>query len=249
MDMETMSMKEAIRARVSRRSYTREPLDEETLIALYDAVEECNRLSGLNIHLIADDPAAFSGLRARNFSGVQTYFEMIGAADDPDLDEKTGYFGESLVLLATQLGLGTCWVTDSYDPLRVRVQPQEGEVLRCVIVVGHAREKITMRERSAARSIRHRRKEIREMLVSEEPVENWVIDGMRCVQRAPSSRNRQPVLFYYTDGAAAARVKGEGACDLIDLGIAKLHFGIGVGRGRWDFGNGGIFEYESGEDF
>ncbi len=38
-----------------------------------------------------------------------------------------------------------------------------------------------------------------------------------------------------------AKVKEE---EFFDLGIAKLHFEIGAGQGKWDFGNGGIFQYE-----
>ena len=43
------------------------------------------------------------------FSGVKNYIALIGKKS-PSLDERCGYYGERLVLLAQQLGLNTCWV-------------------------------------------------------------------------------------------------------------------------------------------
>ena len=43
------------------------------------------------------------------FSGVQNYIALIGRKNN-DLDEKIGYYGERLALVAQTLGLNTCWV-------------------------------------------------------------------------------------------------------------------------------------------
>lgn len=88
--------------------------------------------------------------------------------------------------------------------------------------------KPTVREQMIAKGIHMRKsKEIKDMLVSETKVPNWVVEGMRCVVKAPSSRNRQPVMFYYSSGSVMAKVKEE---EFFDLGIAKLHFEIGAGQ-------------------
>lgn len=229
--------------RCSRRSYTKEPLDEDTLIRLLDAIEECNQRGGLHIQMHTEETEAFSGMKACFFVGVRNYFVMAGRADDPDLDEKLGYYGESLVLLATQMGLGTCWVAGTYDPSKVICELDEGEIVRCVIAFGHVKDRKTARERAIAKTVKRKTREIREMLVSEEDPENWVVDGMRCVVRAPSAMNRQPVKFYFSEGTVTAAVDEKRDTDLLDLGIAKLHFEIGAGSGSWEFGNGGSFEY------
>ncbi|MEA4923457.1 MAG: nitroreductase family protein [Eubacteriaceae bacterium] len=239
-----MGLKQAIMSRCSRRSYTGNPLEEEDMVTLFGAIEECNRAGGLNIQMITEEKGAFSGMKGSLFVGVRNYFVLAGREDDPDLDEKLGYYGESLVLLATQLGLGTCWVGSTYDEEQVKCSLEEGETVRCLIALGNVKEKETAREKAIAKAIKRKTKEIKDMLVAEEQPENWVVNGMRCVVRAPSARNRQPVTFFYSDQAVAARVKEEGSFELFDLGIAKLHFEIGAGRGRWEFGNGGIFEYE-----
>jgi hypothetical protein len=77
------------------------------------------------------------------------------------------------------------------------------------------------------------------MYKSEEPVPEWFTSGITAAQKAPSALNRQPVLFTYKDGMAAASVPdivGQGFA--LDLGISKLHFEIGAGGGFWKFGNG-----------
>lgn len=121
-------------------------------------------------------------------------------------------------------------------------QVEVDEELKGVIAFGNVKMKPTVREQMIAKGIHMRKsKEIKDMLVSETKVPNWVVEGMRCVVKAPSSRNRQPVMFYYSSGSVMAKVKEE---EFFDLGIAKLHFEIGAGQGKWDFGNGGIFQYE-----
>jgi len=40
---------------------------------------------------------------------------MIGNKDDPNSQEKLGYYGELIVLQATEMRLGTCWVGGTFD--------------------------------------------------------------------------------------------------------------------------------------
>lgn len=69
----------------------------------------------MRIQLVTDEPEAFRGFLARrgHFVGVRNYIAFVGQKDDT-LDERTGYYGERLVLLAQQLGLNTCWVAATY---------------------------------------------------------------------------------------------------------------------------------------
>ena len=104
-----MTLLEAIKERHSVRKYTDEPIPEGTLAVLRNKVWEINKEAGLHIQLVTDEPKAFSGIMAYgSFSGVKNYFVMAGKKAD-DLDERIGYYGEQLVLLAQTLGLNTCW--------------------------------------------------------------------------------------------------------------------------------------------
>ena len=53
---------------------------------------------------MTDEPKAYKGVMAYgSFSGVKNYFVMAGKKGE-DLDEKIGYYGEQLVLLAQTSG-------------------------------------------------------------------------------------------------------------------------------------------------
>ena len=105
-----MTLLEAIEARHSVRKYKDEPVPEDILATLRNRIWEINQEAGLHIQLVTGEPKAFSGLICYGtFSGVTNYLVMAGKKGD-DLDEKVGYYGEQLVLLAQTLGLNTCWV-------------------------------------------------------------------------------------------------------------------------------------------
>lgn len=238
-----MDLKSAIMERTSRRKYELDPVDGEVLERLEAACWECNRAGGLGIQIKIDDPDAFSGGKSYGmFSGVYNYIAMICKKDDPDGDEKIGYYGESLVLLATRLGLGTCWVGGTYDQESLHIDIPEDEVLRLVIVFGYVKPKESLRERTIAKAVKRKSKEIKDMLNAYGMAPNWVVDGVRYAVKAPSAQNRQPVKFFCDGDAVNARVKEEHEFDMVDLGIAKFHFLVGAGGGTWDFGNGGLFQ-------
>ena len=132
-----MTLLEAIEARHSVRRYIHKPLSQEIIDILQAKIDECNRLGNLHIQLVTNETKAFSGLFAYGkFSGVENYFVMIGRKA-PDLDERIGYYGEQLVLLAQQLGLNTCWAGLSYRKVSTAYKVDTGEELSCMIALGY----------------------------------------------------------------------------------------------------------------
>ena len=237
-----MDLRSAIMERTSRRKYEEIPVDDATIEQLEAAIWECNRSADLNIKLKIGEGEPFTtGKSYGMFSGVQNYFAMICKKDDPVGDEKIGYYGESLVLLLTRLGLGSCWVGGTYDKDACQVEVADDEEFRCAIVFGHVKPKESMKERAIKKPLKRKSKEIKDMLTAYEDVPNWVVDGVRYAVKAPSAQNRQPVRFLCDGETVSAKVKEEHNYDMVDLGIAKLHFEIGAGGGTWEFGNGGLF--------
>ena len=103
-----MTQIEAIHARHSVHRYRPEAIPDETLAVLREAIEKVNAEGHLHVQLVTGEPKAFSGLMAYgSFSGVRNYLVMAGKKAD-DLDERIGYYGERLVLLAQQLGMNSC---------------------------------------------------------------------------------------------------------------------------------------------
>ena len=111
-----MTLQEAIEARHSVRAYKNEPLTEDVVKVLEKQIVLLNREGNLHMQLILNEPKAFQGTMAKygKFRNANNYIVMAGKKAE-DLDERIGYYGEHLVLLAQTLGLNTCWVGLSYS--------------------------------------------------------------------------------------------------------------------------------------
>ena len=111
-----MTIQEAIEARHSVRAYKEQPLTEDVVKVLEEQITILNREGKLHMQLILNEPKAFQGTMAKygKFRNANNYIVMAGKKAE-DLDERVGYYGEHLVLLAQTLGLNTCWVGLSYS--------------------------------------------------------------------------------------------------------------------------------------
>lgn len=232
-------MRSAIENRVSRRKFEKEPItgwEKEKIISL---INQLNEESGLTIEFMEDGSGAFGKLSKSYglFTNVRSLILMKGKKDEKDLKEKIGYYGEDLVLAVTDLGLGTCWVGGTFEKEALTIESEEE--LACVVVVGKvAAPSLTEK---MVRSATHRKvKSMEERIISNQPLPQWVLNGMNAVLLAPSAKNTQKVMFKYENNTLSAHIANDYSMDLIDLGIAKKHFEIGA-KGKFEFGNGGIF--------
>lgn len=231
---------EAIDLRHSRRGYLGTPIAKESIAELVKAIELYNMASGLSIQFVEDGREAFRGFTMAYgmFSGVRSYIAIVGKTSDEHLKEKAGYYGERLVLLATKLGLGTCWVGGTFNKSRCSCTVHQDESLVLLILVGNVEAKKGFKENAIYRLAHRGTKPVEKLYVSDTEVPDWFLEGMKAVQKAPSAVNLQPVLFLYQHGIVSAEVKEPTHLQLVDLGIAKAHFEIGAGRGRFELGNG-----------
>ena len=215
-----MTMMEAMRARHSVRSYVDRPLDADVASILEAEIAACNREGDLHIQLVRDEPQAFGGFMARygRFSGVRNYLALAGKKG-PELEEKCGYYGERLVLLAQSLGLNSCWVAMSYDKSKAACKLAAGEKLCIVISLGYG----------ATPGVPHKSKAAEEVMAAKGEVPQWFRAGVEAALLAPTAMNQQKFRFMLEDGAVAASAC-RGFYSRIDLGIAKYHFEVGAGR-------------------
>jgi len=234
-----MTIKEAINIRKSRRSYTGEALSAEQVSVLRGLISDINEKNDLRFELVMDNSDAFDGFSKSYgmFSGVTNYITVAGPESD-NLFVKLGYFGEQIVLEATRLGLGTCWVGGTFD--RDSVQVPHGGTMYGVIVIGETKKQLTIKESLIKTITKRKSKSIEEMTTGSQSAPQWFTDGMKCVQKAPSAANAQPVTFNYRDGTVTASVAGKKKREYIDLGIAMYHFEVGLGGGEWELKNNGM---------
>ena len=230
-----MTLSDAIFMRSSQRSFLPRPLSPAQRQQLSKAVSQCNRRSALSVRLICDRSEPFSGFSrgAGSIKGVRDYLLFAGPGDDPDLEEKCGYYGEEIILTAAAMGLSSCWVGGTYDRKRCLPLLEQGEALVCVAAIGSPAG-------NRADPLPHREAEELADIPEDAPV--WFREGVRAVQYAPSAMNRQGYRFALReDGAVCVRLTGESAYALVDLGIAKRHFELGAHGGEWTMGDGGVF--------
>ena len=227
-----MTLLEAIQVRHSVRAYTGQPLTDADAQALQEKIDEVNRVGRLHIQLIRNEPKAFLGPFARygKFRNVTDYLVMVGVKAD-DLDERIGYYGEQLVLLAQTLGMNTCWVGLSYTKIPNTYVLNDGEVIQAYISIGYGE----------TQGVSHKIKRIEQVSNVSDSTPDWFRRGVEAALLAPTAINQQKFSFEYLgmiDGHH--RVRAKKGFSLVgythmDLGIAKYHFEIAAGKENFEW--------------
>ena len=218
-----MELIDAVKARHSVRKYTDKPIGADKAAALQDAIARFNREGGLNIQLVLEEPKAFSAgvWKYGQFSGVRNYLVMAGPKGK-EAEEKVGYYGEALVLLAQTLGLNSCWVGLTYKKIPGTFTLSEGEVVHCVISLGYG----------TTSGVQHPQRPAENYYEADSDVPAWFREGVESALLAPTAVNQQKFKFILKDDnkVEAKALSSFVGYTRIDLGIVKCHFEIGAGK-------------------
>lgn len=225
-------MQEAIEARHSVRAYKDLPLSEEIVKLLEDELVKLNNEGQLHIQLICNEPKAFQGTMAKygKFRNVNNYLVMAGKKAE-DLDERVGYYGEQIVLLAQTLGLNTCWVGLSYRKVPEAYNVGKDEKLVCMIALGYGE----------AQGVPHKIKTVEQVSNASDITPSWFRKGVEAALLAPTAVNQQKFSFEYVGmNNNRHQVRAKKGISMIgytqmDLGIAKYHFELGAGKDNFDW--------------
>ena len=227
-----MTIQEAIETRHSVRAYKDLPLSEEIVKVLEDEIVKLNHEGQLHIQLICNEPKAFQGIMAKygKFRNANNYIVMAGKKAE-DLDERIGYYGEHLVLLAQTLGLNTCWVGLSYSKAPGTYVLEEGEKIACYIAIGYGE----------TQGVGHKIKTVGQVSNASDATPSWFRKGVEAALLAPTAVNQQKYSFEYV-GMSNNRhqVRAKRGFSMIgytkmDLGIAKYHFEVGAGEVNFEW--------------
>ena len=227
-----MTIQEAIEARHSVRAYKDQPLADEVARRLEEEIAVVNLKGNLHVQLIRNEPKAFQGTMAKygKFRNANNYIVMAGKKAE-DLDERVGYYGEHLVLLAQTLGLNTCWVGLSYSKVPGTYVLDEGEKIACYIAIGYGE----------TQGAGHKIKTVGQVSNASDATPSWFRKGVEAALLAPTAVNQQKFSFEYVgvkDGHHQVRAK-KGFSMIgytkMDLGIAKYHFEIGAGKVNYEW--------------
>ena len=226
-----MTQLEAITARHSVRKYLDKEIPADIIAALQDKIAECNKVGNLSIQLVQNETKAFTGMLSYgSFSGVKNYLVMVGKKAK-DLDERVGYYGEQLVLLAQTLGLNTCWVGLSYRKVPEAYNVGKDEKLVCMIALGYGE----------TQGVPHKIKTVEQVSNASDITPSWFKKGVEAALLAPTAVNQQKFSFEYMGMSNNHhQVRAKKSVSMIgytqmDLGIAKYHFEIGAGKDNFEW--------------
>lgn len=238
-----MDILSAIHQRFSVRSYRDQPVESALRSRLLDAAFRAPTLTDVppRIELISGGESIKQVLTFMigSYGLVQNAPHLL-AGILPEEGELAridlGYVLEHVVLEATRLGLGTCWITGTFDAERAGevLGLAPGETAGAVCALGYPTEEGFGRLHT--KLIRrlaggHQRKPLTELVHAHRWGESWTAENadpalvtvLKHARLAPSAHNGQPWRFIVrSDGILLAIVRPR----FIDSGIVMSHISI-----------------------
>lgn len=228
----------AIDMRRSRRAYKSKSLAPEIIDVVKEMVDVVNESAGLHFVFIEDATPAF-----RIFQGKFSMIVVCGK-NTQKAREDCGYYGESIVLQCVYHGLGTCWVSGTFNENKVyeMVKLPKEERIYAVITIGYPKDSLSVVEKTMYNATHKKNKPYQKMMdVCDKKLPEEFVYALKLVEKAPSAVNRRPVKFRYENGKMSAFVDEPYSDMSIDFGIAKLHFQLGCRamgiNGSWSYEN------------
>ena len=251
-----------IESPVSRRTYNKEDINPEVLGELEKLIKKpfAGPLGGKSRFAIVDKFPSNSEEKIR----VGTYGMIIGAKSylvgiidkEQKKLEDFGYNFEKLILKATELGLGTCWLGAKFTgkSFEERANVQSNEYIPAISPIGLVKDNYNIRESVISWGIRARkRKDWNKLFFSDDfntPLDKVTNDNfsnaLEMVRIAPSGRNAQPwrivkdskrAFHFYIQLRTKRSIENLPSLKRMDIGIAMCHFDLtlieeGI-HGKW----------------
>ncbi len=244
---------EALRARRSVRTYLPDsPLTAEERSGLERALASCAKGpfgSDVRFALVSLTEAERGESQALwTYGVIRNATTFVAGAIDPAQPGATFDFGhclERVILEATRLGLGTCWLGGTFrtGPFASRMSLPERFQIPCVTPVGHGAERRTLLEKTFRfMAGSDRRKPWSELFFEEDGSRSLTretagrfAEPLECLRLAPSASNKQPWRVFKARSGEAwhfglarnalyDRSVSSVSLQEIDLGIGASHF-------------------------
>ncbi len=227
---------EAIEKRTSRRSFRTKLPDEETRDVLRELVEILNKKCDALEMIFVDDCSNVSRTLSGKFCGI-----ALCGDDGEQTRIQCGYWGESIVLQCVHHGLGTCWITGTYDENKLLslINIPKKTRLYGFIAIGYVKDKLSLKEKTLYNMAHKQNKPYQKMFETcDAKLPEEYAYAMKLVEMAPSDANRRAIHFRYEEGVLSAYVDEPYSDKSIEFGIAQLHFNLGVKSkgitGKWN---------------
>lgn len=235
-----------IRERKSCRSYDTKEIDKLTLQKLHDYIDEANAEMKIKARFTfaqkqekiieTSEKLGTYGM----ISGASSF--IIGIIDKDKKDTlEFGYLFEKLILFATDLGLGTCWLGGTFNrnDFEHKTRLLENEFIPIVSPVGIKKEKPRIFESAVRAVVGANKRKLWSQLFFEDNIENPLNEEsagaytlpLEMVRLAPSASNKQPCRIIKDKNGfnfflCRTKAYPSSSFDMQknDLGIAMCHF-------------------------
>jgi nitroreductase len=265
------SIIDAINRRVSVRAYSDQPIGKEKEQKILDLLKSENKGPFGNevrfamIDLTEAERNETKSLGTYGFISGAKIYVVSAVKGSTGAMEDLGYCLEKVILAATSLGLGTCWMGGTFNRANFarRINVSDDEVVPAISPIGYARDKRTVRERLLRRLAKSDQRKPWEELFFDGDLNTPLARGsagkyagvLDCVRLGPSASNNQPWRIVKQSSRSAFHFylkrtwgydKFNARIDLqrVDMGIAMCHFDLAAKEiglaGRWVAANPGL---------
>lgn len=234
------SVTDVIKARSSWRTYNKTPLEIDTKSSLLEFIEDNNTgLFGSKIRFeLIDHNGNGNKLGTYGFIAGAPHFLVGALKDSPMKMEDYGYVMEKIILYATDMGLGTCWLGGTFTrgSFAEAINLQEDESIPAITPIGHTpseRRSIGKFMRWAAKA--KKREPWEELFYSKDfrtPIQKNKVGeystALEMIRLGPSASNKQPWRIVLDDDQVHFFCQGRNVSvyQRLDLGIAMCHFDL-----------------------
>lgn len=237
------SVEDAVRTRRSIRTYEPRTVSDADKALVENFISSLTNPFGALVRFkLLESGEAKNGAKLGTYGVIKGAGSFIGAAvkDGPLALEGLGYAFETLVLYATAIGLGTCWLGGTFNRsgFATAMQLETGELFPAISPLGYALDKLRLGDAFSRRFAKSDERRAwpalffkNDFLSPLSKLDAGKFDyPFEMLRLAPSAVNKQPwrvvmtdtaLHFYEVKGAASAM-----ALDLhrVDVGIGACHF-------------------------
>lgn len=221
-------LEKIINERRSVRSFdTSRQMTDQEVSTLREAITEAQSPFGGRICVELkkfDIEGPFKPSTYGTISGASWYF-LMGTDSKEESQLTLGFCMEQVVIKATAMGLGTCWIAATFKGTSFadKARFPADIPLQVIMPVGYPTEKKSLKEKLMRATLGSAgRKPMTDLFIVKENSKYY--EPLEMMRLAPSSTNSQPwraevdgdtVYFYYENKSAAS---------VLDLGIGTSHF-------------------------
>ena len=258
-----MAITEIIKKRFSCRTYSEKSIEDKVLQEFLTILNSAHKGPFGNepkFRLIHQDSfAAQEGKKLGTYGVIKNarLFLVGTIKDGPLAMEDYGYCKEEIILKATALGLGTCWLGGTFQSgsFALAVDLQKDELLPTVTPIGYPAGEKSFTEKMMRRIAgSDNRKAWSDIFFAgnfstplTQEQSGIYAEALENIRLAPSASNKQPwrilydaqfhIFHFFIARASSYKLAGKVSLQDVDLGIAMCHFALtlqeqGI-KGKW----------------